>query len=193
MTSYLSESQHQVNDDVIGEPAPPRRAYGHAHVIYAIGTDESGPIKIGQSADVAQRIFSLQTGNPLPLAVYGVRLIIPKIIPAGPRFNTLKHAKESAARLEKYIHFELSQMRLRLMGEWFDLSAAEALEVIEKSADNVRCRAISFGWLSDPASRLDPEIGWMRENLASIMADTQAQAGRANQMGLTAMRKTGNI
>jgi len=170
-----------------------RPFYGHAHAIYIMATDEDGPVKIGHSADIAQRVMSLQTGNPMPIQVFAMRLVLPKVIPPGPRYNTTRPLKENAVRLEKYIHTEMHKLGLCLMREWFDISCAEALDVLEKSASNISCRAISAKWLSQGESALDPEIGWLRSDLLPKAMDAEAQAAKVNNIGLTFMRKVGNL
>jgi hypothetical protein len=170
-----------------------RSGWGHVHMLYAMGADAEGPIKIGQTADVAQRVLTLQTGNPLPLVVFGLRLVLPKHLPPGSSFNVLRSAKAHSSKLERYIHFELHKMGLRMMGEWFDVSFQEASEVIEKSASNIGCRSVSADWLLSPESRFDPEIGCIRDTLLPMVMTAQAQAAAVNEAGLTFLRKCGHL
>ena len=158
---------------------------GHVHVAYVIGASPEGPIKIGQSADVARRLRSLQTGNPLPLMVFAVRLVMPRSIPSGSRVDTLNLAKQSAAKVEKYIHVELGKIGLRMIGEWFDISAAEAVEVIEKLSERSECRAMGVSWLATHEARMHPEYGFINSSLLTMAMDAKAQADAANQLALT--------
>lgn len=64
--------------------------------------DEKGPVKIGHSRNIAKRIESLQTGNPLP-----IRLLA-------------KVPRTDAAKLERGLHGMLAADRLE--GEWFRYS-----------------------------------------------------------------------
>lgn len=167
------------------------RGLGHAHMLYVIGADENGPVKIGQSADVAQRIMTIQVGNPMPLMAFGMRLALPRTIPAGTSFNILRHAKECAAKVEKAVHWEIHKMGLRMMGEWFDISASEAIACIEKVAASAETRTFTIEWLSTDAARLDPEYGWVRDKLISQVTNAHAQASEVNKAGLTLIRERG--
>ena len=160
---------------------------------YAIGASPEGPIKIGQSADVARRLRSLQTGNPLPLMVFAVRLILPRSVPSGSRVDTLTLAKRSAAKVEKYIHGELGKIGLRMVGEWFDVSAAEAVEVIEKLSERSRCRAMDANWLASHEARIHPEYGFMQSSLLTMVMDAKAQADAANRLALTFPARRDNL
>lgn len=171
----------------------PLSRFGHAHVVYVMGIDEDGPVKIGISSDIARRVLSLQTGNPMPIRVFGLRLAMPMVIPAGRMVNIPLHLKHGASALENHIHLELTKMGLRMMGEWFDISSVEAIHVIEKCASQVRLRAISANWLACGDAKMDPEFGWIADKLSSIALTAQAQAARVNRVALTFLEKTGNL
>lgn len=168
-----------------------RSRMGHANVIYVMGTDEDGPVKIGVSADMAKRAFNLQTGNPMPLLIYGFRLVMPKNLPPGREADTIRHLIECASRLERHVHFELQKMELRMMGEWFDITATEALAVLDKAAPMTYCRTFSLDELSGERARMDPEYGWMSDDLLAKAMQAQAQASASNEAMLTTMRKGG--
>lgn len=80
--------------------------------VYVIGQEE-GPCKIGISKDPARRAADLQTGCPF-------------------RLDVLHHVEcrdySEALWLENTLH-EVHQDR-RLIGEWFDMSAAEAVDAV---------------------------------------------------------------
>lgn len=83
--------------------------------IYAIGC-ESGPIKIGITNSLFSRLSSLQTGSFLQLwLLYAM--------PCIDRDHALKH--------EKIIHDVLEENKI--IGEWFNLTAPEAIEAIQTS------------------------------------------------------------
>lgn len=65
--------------------------------VYFIQAGDDGPVKIGYSLNVAKRVVSLQSGNPIPLKVLAVT-------PGGPDIEGLFHALFSHDRLN---------------GEWF--------------------------------------------------------------------------
>lgn len=182
MLTVLSDNLPQIK---------PASRFGHAPALYVMGTDEDGPVKIGYTSDVALRVRSLQVGNPLPILVLGIRLVLPDFLPSGRDPNILALLKQCAVKLEKAVHKELHFMDLRLMGEWFDVSAPEALQVIDKVAANIRCLSMSRQWLCDDASRLHPEVGWIRTDLMARATNAEAQAAKVNQTGLTFNRAAG--
>jgi hypothetical protein len=176
-----------------GDKIKPKARHGHAPAVYVMGNHEDGPVKIGTSSDISRRVLSLQTGNALPILVFSMRLVVPKHLPAGENFGGIRTLKQEAVRLEKAAHFELIKMGLRLMGEWFDLSSDEARQVIDKVSANIGSRALARDWLATHEARLDPEYGWMRDDLLSKATNAEAQAAKVNQMGLTSFEKAANL
>ena len=75
--------------------------------IYAIGSEDFNPIKIGYSRSPKSRLWSLQNANPYKLTLLGVW---------GPWKRTEIHYVESV------VHNIFKDKRLR--GEWFDVSIA---------------------------------------------------------------------
>lgn len=84
-------------------------------VLYVIGVKRGGcivgPVKVGITNSIGARLASLQTGNPAPLAVYIAA-------PLGSR--------EMVACLEEVFHHVMAHKRL--VGEWFDMAPAEAMQ-----------------------------------------------------------------
>jgi hypothetical protein len=85
--------------------------------------DETGPIKIGHSANVEDRLRSLQTGNPYPVRLLGHF-----------KFET----PEAAANFEQRLQLEVF-WDLRIRGEWFHcdpriLRLIRSMQMIEASA-----------------------------------------------------------
>lgn len=171
----------------------PRARFGHASVVYIMGADAEGPIKIGITSDIVNRVTSLQTGNPLPLEVFATRIVLPRFMPPGQDFSILKLLSTESARLEKAAHAKLQEMRLRLMGEWFDVTANEAIAVLDKVAVNISARAISKEWLLGECARIDPEIGFIRDDLLRRASAAEAQAVKANSVCLTAFNAYDNL
>lgn len=85
---------------------------GDASFVYVIGA-ESGPRKIGMSADPSRRAALLQTGSPYPLAV----------------LHAVRH--ERAAAVEAYAHRLLRQHSTA--GEWFDVTTDAAVDAITRA------------------------------------------------------------
>lgn len=86
--------------------------------VYVIGIAES-PVKVGVADDMNKRIVGLQVGCPDELKVHH-----------------LFHTRDWAAPLiERAVHKELAPHHRR--GEWFNVTADEALAVIERIAPSV--------------------------------------------------------
>ena len=168
-------------------------APGHVHMVYVMGCDDNGPVKIGTSADVARRVMTLQTGSPMPLLVFALRLIMPKYLPHGTYVDWLKLARSQSAKIEKASHYKLRSMGLALMGEWFDVTADEATQVLHKVAESEGARALSPEWFSTEEALVDAELGWLRGQMQPSVLAGNAQARAVNEMGLTFSRKNGHI
>ena len=69
------------------------------HRVYFIRAGEGGPVKVGFSTDVQQRLRELQTASPHQL--------------------TLEAAVMGTPAVEAWFHHELRRWHIR--GEWFDL------------------------------------------------------------------------
>jgi hypothetical protein len=82
---------------VVPPGAEPRRPDPGEPLVYFIRSGDRGPVKIGWTTDVPERVSRLQMGNPEPLRVLA-------IWPGG-------------ADEEARIHAEWSRLRIR--GEWF--------------------------------------------------------------------------
>lgn len=81
-------------------------------VTYFIGGD-AGPVKIGRSADLAQRLACFQTGSPVLLQVLGVVAI-----------DQIHDENGASMTYEALCHSLLADHRLH--GEWFEREAVEA-------------------------------------------------------------------
>jgi hypothetical protein len=170
-----------------------RKWNGHIHLVYVIGTDENGPVKIGQTSDIVQRIRSLQSGNPMPLIAFAVRVAMPAIIPAGKSIDALGLAKQAATQVERQVLADMREIGLRMIGEWVDLTVAEALEVVDRSASRARCAALSAEWLATHDARIHSEFGVLNDFLMREALRARAQADKINQIGLTFLGQDGNL
>jgi len=111
------DSRCVVKDYSVGrEPAAPTPDYSEAavrfpagtQVVYFLQAESGGPIKIGETSNLQQRMKDLQQAEPL----------------------TLLHAFPGDRDCEQWIHRELS--RHRRLGEWFD-PHTDVLELIEEA------------------------------------------------------------
>lgn len=82
--------------------------------VYVIGSSESGPVKVGKARRAEERRRTLQTSHHEKLRIF--------------------HYAEchSDAKVEKLCHNRL--VRYRLAGEWFNVSADEAWEIVQGAA-----------------------------------------------------------
>lgn len=85
--------------------------------VYLIGPEDASPLKIGIAEDVTKRLCSLQIGNWQQLKVH----------------HTVSVVATSAASVERHMHRELKDRRLR--GEWFDVTLDEAKAKLESVAE----------------------------------------------------------
>jgi len=84
------------------------------HYIYIAGKID-GPVKIGITTDVLRRMQQLKTGVPFHLQLLFAH-------PAGDS----KRARE----IERLMHDCWSEDGYKLNGEWFDICAADAIEIL---------------------------------------------------------------
>lgn len=113
----------------------------HLSVVYVMAPCAEGPCKIGVSSNVEFRLAALQIGCWLPLAVYGVRIAFRRDM----SFGTLARSAEAGAfRIEGVCHKNLKECDVHLHGEWFDISARDALKAIEVSARKISAAALSI-------------------------------------------------
>jgi hypothetical protein len=100
--------------------------------IYVIGFEEPGVVKIGSAQSPLIRLSELQCGNPFELKLhYAVSIY------------------EGSPILIEFATHRLAAER-KIRGEWFDMTAEEALEVVIKSARNAKAK---FGAFIDAHNR----------------------------------------
>lgn len=102
----------------------------HLPLLYVIGCGQDGPMKIGVTAQIAERMKCIQVSSPYPVKIYGVRFASAR--PESGRWNVHAMFRRGAQRLEKAVHAKLKEFDLKLNGEWFEIGAADALAVIDK-------------------------------------------------------------
>lgn len=117
--------------------------------VYVIGSQDN-PVKIGYGDRVESRLVAMQVGNPDELKILG-RVVVPW---------------DKAGLVEKGAHTILQDHHRR--GEWFNVTAAEALAAIETalasvnaSNDNIRYRASKLEEILDTY----PTHQWARHAL----------------------------
>lgn len=144
----------------------------HACIVYVIAADPNGPCKIGITTNVMTRLISLQTGYWLPLRCWGFRMVI-KRDGTNQYPSMLKALWAGARATESRCHTVLSEMDLRMVGEWFDVTAAEALAVVDKCAKERGAMAVSLqdvmGIQPDPG--LDAAVAALHKKLARSMVE----------------------
>jgi hypothetical protein len=87
--------------------------------VYVIGTKEERPCKIGVSKCAKDRLAALQTSHWQKLVVNGYRWVADS---------------KAAYAIERKSHEILKERGKGLLGEWFDVSTAEAIEALEWSS-----------------------------------------------------------
>jgi hypothetical protein len=86
--------------------------------VYVVGSKDR-PVKIGRAKNVNCRLVGLQTGSPDELFVLG---------------SHGKMTRDEAIAIERSVHELLKDRRLR--GEWFDVTADEAMALIWQQINN---------------------------------------------------------
>lgn len=114
----------------------------HPSLIYVIAPDENGPCKIGKTIQIAKRHQGIQVGSWLPLAVFGARLCLTSgaVNPGNLRTDL----NQGAYAAEAATHKALKEMGLHMIGEWFDVTAQEALKAIEVACKKSGISAIGL-------------------------------------------------
>lgn len=99
------------------------KVVGKLSGIYGVQAGPGGAVKIGKTADVRDRVRSLQTAHPETLCIV--------------YFEWCTNAAERK-RTEKSLHKKFAAHRLQ--GEWFSAEILSELEELQESPDIVRCR-----------------------------------------------------
>lgn len=93
-------------------------------IVYVIGENRDGPIKIGYATSSRARLASLQCGNPRKLYLF------------------FEHETSEYRSVERSAH-HFAGIKNELSGEWFNISAASAIDAIHKAADHVQAERLA--------------------------------------------------
>ena len=107
-------------------------------MVYIIGEPGSDVLKIGISSDPARRLRDVRISNPYDVKVLWERSV------------------EHARRVERNVHLALVGVRIR--GEWFRVSLAEAIEVIERTVTKEPVERMRQEWQDAWQARLDRQV-----------------------------------
>ncbi len=114
----------------------------HMTGLYLIAPTPEGPTKIGVTQNLQDRVIQLQTGAWLPLKIYGFRFCL--FESASGRRHGKRYARSGGAKadfglaayhVERVAHRKLRDLGFGLVGEWFDITPSEALDVCRKCAE----------------------------------------------------------
>jgi hypothetical protein len=125
--------------------------------VYLIGSTEARPVKIGRSADPAERLVELQCGSPVLLQVFWEHL-------------------DNDEELEGLLHREFRSLRVR--GEWFDFGEDDPVTVVSAVVPRLLEESLerSLGQPLMPAVRRDP---WNQERPVRLpRGASKTMAGR---------------
>lgn len=103
-------------------------------VVYVIGEAGSPIVKIGMTKTPTERLVSLQTGNPRPLAILWTG--------------------EGSRALEDYLHTAFAVFRIR--GEWFDFGAIDPVEAVREAVSTAP--SLPTPRLEDGGTRSDARL-----------------------------------
>lgn len=119
----------------------------HGAVVYVIAPDENGPSKIGVSMNIGRRLANLQVGCWMPLAVFSTRICFKRF--DGTLVSLWGQMDSGARYVEAKTHAKLKDCDAHLHGEWFDVSVAEAIQAVEKTAKLENAAAITLEQLCE--------------------------------------------
>lgn len=106
--------------------------------VYIIGEVGSDVLKIGISDDPDRRCRDLRLSNPYDIKVLWER------------------STEHARRIERNVHLALVDVRIR--GEWFRISLAEAIAVIERTITNEPIERMRQEWRDARQARIARQV-----------------------------------
>lgn len=137
----------------------------HISLVYVIGSDVDGPVKIGISSALADRARGINTSSPYRVKVFGVRFAASR--PDKGNLGVKDMFRRGAQKLEKDVHRKLKEFDLQLNGEWFDIGATDALAAIDKVGEITGNRAVSLTDLlaADLTGRADISMASMHRRL----------------------------
>ena len=103
--------------------------------IYVVTTLDGWPSKVGFSEDVGSRLREMQSGNWHELVAYDfwIPFKFSEDFRKAENFNAVTI---SARALERHVHDQMRELGLSIRGEWFDVDADTASEIVRKVAKN---------------------------------------------------------
>lgn len=127
--------------------------------LYVIGSP-LGPVKIGFSSNPRSRLAQIRTASPVPVDIHAC-------------FDVGNYPQE----IERMVHFALRESRQA--GEWFDIAAEQAVEVIKEMGTTARLDMRQTDYTKPTSGqRLIKAAKQARE----IAKDGPAPAGRAKKL-----------
>lgn len=151
-------------------PAFPNQDRGPISGVYFIRRGESGPVKIGFSANVRKRVRSLQTGSAEPLKLLAVA--------------------EGGEQTERFLHEQFA--RHRLEGEWFspDASLLGLISDLAGKSAPAQPAPSRYTPLSELRGELCRILGISpTENNDAILAEVWSLAGPAQESAAMVQRE----
>lgn len=132
--------------------------------VYVITTEDRYPCKIGITNDLPLRLSMLQCGNWEKLVpVYFAFAFKPGL--GGARERGFNAVRRSAEAFERVAHETLTDIEVtRLVGEWFDIDAADAIAALQKIADVNDYKLLTI----DKILRFDPTALTFVEEKAAL-------------------------
>ena len=142
----------------------------HVPIVYVIAPQDGWPCKIGHTTNLEVRLTSLQAGCWEPLTVHGFRIGI-KTSGGTSRSSLARAMVAGAQSLEMAAHSVLRECDTWMRGEWFDVTAEDALRVLDKCGDRCDVRAVTFNALAsvEVNAGLDPLAAIAREKITSSL------------------------
>lgn len=136
----------------------------HVAIVYVIAPTCGYPCKVGYTENIEVRLASLQTGCWEPLTIHGFRVGIEKSggVERGDVFAALLRGAQS---LEYAAHETLKECDVWIRGEWFDVTAEDALRVIDKCGARKNVQPLTFNMVNNvmvhPKSQ--PDVAHVRD------------------------------
>lgn len=93
--------------------------------VYVLAHQGGRPSKIGHALDIASRVAAIQSGNPVPVETHHLLWTPGKAI---------------AVVIEESVQREFAEQRL--LGEWFDVTAADAALAVNSAAARLYPNAV---------------------------------------------------
>lgn len=98
------------------------------HSVYVVGCDEHDYVKIGKARNVCRRLECLQVGSPYRLYIYGIMMFDPRI----------------AYEVERGCHNVLADFGFDGRGEWWDVPAKDACDLVAKIDKDIGAGGITL-------------------------------------------------